>query len=318
MKLIDINQIKDSYQRSQSFIKFQEQVKELMEFLGSFSYLYNDVGHTRMFHFPNKHFLFNTELIDSAYKTLNSIALCCSIGSFGDANTLTRKYLDDLLLFLFTLNVINSKKYFKENPGGVETLGVFDYKEFEKLINEALNTMNDPLVDQDEILVAAWFENRIDELSKKTIRGFSFEHFLDSLRQNTTINEVITKHHLEDAWVRIRKQLNNFTHNNGYHYTISNSILSTDPSSERHLKDLFSNLDFITSFFLIILILVDSTLISSTDYMDHLECDMEPPQDSQYLVAPFINDFIDRNVNALNPDLKAFLIDNDQYGMKIA
>lgn len=63
--------------------------------------------------------------------------------------------------------------------------------------------------------------------------------------------------------------------------------------------------------------MVDSTLISSTDYINHLDCNLEPPEDSQYFIASFIQDFIDSKVSKLHPELKQYLKDNNINGMKI-
>jgi hypothetical protein len=41
----------------------------------------------------------------------------------------------------------------------------------------------------------------------------------------------------------------------------------------------------------------------------------EPPEDSQYWVAPFIKEYIDDNITKLNPELKSFLRSNNKYGM---
>jgi hypothetical protein len=63
--------------------------------------------------------------------------------------------------------------------------------------------------------------------------------------------------------------------------------------------------------------MIESSLISSTDYIDHLDCNMEPPKDSQYFVASFVQDFIDKKVATLHPELKQYLKDNNINGMKI-
>ncbi|MDP3443705.1 MAG: hypothetical protein Q8T08_12670 [Ignavibacteria bacterium] len=63
--------------------------------------------------------------------------------------------------------------------------------------------------------------------------------------------------------------------------------------------------------------MVDSSLISSTDYIDHLDCNLEPPEDSQYSIAGFIQDYIDIKIHKLHPELKQYLIDNNINGIRI-
>jgi hypothetical protein len=51
--------------------------------------------------------------------------------------------------------------------------------------------------------------------------------------------------------------------------------------------------------------------------IDYLDFDMQPPEDCQYQIAPFIQDYIDNKVVKIHPELKQFLKDNNNYGMKI-
>ncbi|RYE13482.1 MAG: hypothetical protein EOP45_21110 [Sphingobacteriaceae bacterium] len=63
--------------------------------------------------------------------------------------------------------------------------------------------------------------------------------------------------------------------------------------------------------------MVESSLISSTDIVDYLECDIEPPENCQYQIAPFIQEYIDKKVVKLHPELKSYLNNNNSHGMKI-
>ncbi len=63
--------------------------------------------------------------------------------------------------------------------------------------------------------------------------------------------------------------------------------------------------------------MVDPSLIMSTDYIDYLDSNLEPPKDSQYNIAKFVQDFIDLKISKLHPELKNYLKDYNIYGMKI-
>jgi hypothetical protein len=63
--------------------------------------------------------------------------------------------------------------------------------------------------------------------------------------------------------------------------------------------------------------MVESSLVSATDYIDHLDCNMEPPEESEYFVASFVQDFIDKKVSMIHPELKQYLKDSNSHGMKI-
>ena len=81
--------------------------------------------------------------------------------------------------------------------------------------------------------------------------------------------------------------------------------------------EVISRLDFITAFFVVLLILIEPQMIQSIDYIDYMDCDLIPPENSQYIVAPGIQEFIEEYINQINPELKVFLRNNNKYGMLI-
>jgi len=62
--------------------------------------------------------------------------------------------------------------------------------------------------------------------------------------------------------------------------------------------------------FLFLLILCSPLSIMSTDYIDYLECGQTPPNDSQYWVAPFIEQFISEHSNLIDENCYKYLIEN--------
>ena len=136
------------------------------------------------------------------------------------------------------------------------------------------------------------------------------------LKQNQSIVQILNKYNLTEYWETLRKRLNDYVHNNGINFSSQNNIKANDKYLERHLKNINIRTSYISSFFIVTLLMIDSSLISSTDYIDHLDCGLEPPEDSQYFVAPFMQDFIDTKIAKLNPELKQYLKDNNIHGMK--
>ncbi len=61
-------------------------------------------------------------------KHFRNIKLCCSIGSFSDANTLIRKLRDDLIQYAYILSIINLRKAFIEDD--LKNLKVDNPEEF--------------------------------------------------------------------------------------------------------------------------------------------------------------------------------------------
>lgn len=54
---------------------------------------------------------------------------------------------------------------------------------------------------------------------------------------------------------------------------------------------------------------VNDHYMMSSDYVDALECGMQPEADSQYWVAPFIQDIFDTVVTPFRPDIVSVIRD---------
>jgi len=273
------------------------------------------IGHNRRIisFITNKgiHYL-DTSLIDSAANTLKSIKLCCSIRSFADANTLIRKLRDDLMLYVFILDVINHRMPFIEED--VSNLNADDPESF---ASSFLNLRFNNTLTEDEQLVAAWFSNTVAELPTVFRRRLSFEHYMQRLKRNENINQIITKYNLQHYWESLRRQLNNYVHNNGKQLTCQNFTSAGTKHAEKLLQEINIRTCYISSFFLVSIFMVESALLASTDMVNYIDFDTEPPLDCQYWLAPFVQEFIDSKVAHLHPELKDYLRDNNSHGMKI-
>jgi len=294
------------------FKSFSVEIEYLMEFLHSLTELISYNGRIISF-FSNKEFyILNTSLLESSVQTLKSIKLCCSIGSFSDANTLIRKLRDDLVQYVYILNITNLRKPFLE-----EGINAFNTDNQEEFVNSFLNLQFNNTLTMDEEAVTAWFKNTVSDL-KGPIKGkLEFKNYMEVLKQNDNITQILTEYNLQNYWETLRKELNNYTHSNGSYYSSQNFISAKDKHLDSHLKNIHLRATYVSSVFLILLLMIQSSLISSTDYIDHIDCDMEPPEGSQYFVASFVQDFINRKVAKIHPELKQYLRDNNIHGMKI-
>lgn len=266
----------------------------------------------------NTHIL-RTEHLDSAVKTLNSIKYCCMFGSFSDANILVRKYRDDLMLLLFILGVLENRKYVSEEQVKDIIGDQINEDRFVHLIEIAMKNAvhSNGKTDQDKC-IDAWFNNTVRDLPSRLRMYLSFEKYMAFFRNNSSVNEVIVTYKLETNWKIIQDRLNDYTHNNGRIYTQHNLVLYQNRNLIKSCCDeVISKLDFITAFFVVILILIKPEMIQSTDYIDYVECGLIPPENTQYIIAPGIQEFIDEYINKINPQLKVFLRNNNKYGMLI-
>lgn len=294
------------------FKTFAEEIDYLIVFFKRFSELISYNGRIISFFTDKEIFYLNCYLIDSSAQTLRSIKLCCSIGSFSDANTLIRKLRDDLFLYVYILTIINMRKPFIED--GLDNWEIDNSSDFINFFNNF--KINSNLTD-DEKAVSAWFANTVSDLPRPLKRKLEFENYMKILKENSNIVQILEKYNLQKYWEILRRRLNDYVHNNGVKFSAQNSIRKHDTNLEIHFKNINIRTSYISSFFIIVLLMVDSSLISSTDYIEHLDCNLEPPEGCQYNIASFIQDYIDIKINKLHPELKQFLIDNNNYRMRI-
>ena len=296
---------------TEEFRTFTNEIDYLIDFMKSFSELLFLNGRIISFISNKNSYFLNTNLIDSSTQTLQSIKQCCSIGSFSDANTLIRKLRDDLIQYVYILNIIKLRRPFIEDD--LEKVKTDNPENFaDSLLNVRLNNN----LTDDEKAISAWFSNTILDLPRHIKRKLEFENYMKVLKQNQDITQILKEYKLGEYWENLRKRLNDYVHNNGAKFSTFNLITVND-KLDIHLKNVTIRTSYISSFFIVLLLMIDSSLISSTDYLDYLECDIEPPNDSQYFIASFIQVFIDTKISKLHPELKQFLKDNNNYGMKI-
>ena len=314
----DLVQIKEFITRSEYFNNFSIKLEKLMEFLNFLSVLIISRGKIITCISGTKVHIFKTELLDSSVKTLNSIKYCCMSGSFSDANVLVRKYRDDLILFLYIIDVLNNRRYLEKEQISEIVVDEIDADKLIKLIELMYNiAVNGCTKNDDDKIVDAWFDCEIHNLSAKQRGKLSFGNYMKYLKSTKAIDEVIKNYSLELNWGKIQRKLNDYTHNNGRTYTQHNLMTICLTDIGICFNQIISSLNFITAFFMVLLILIDPILIGSTDYIDCLDLGLTPAEDSQYLIAPFVQEFIDEYINKINPDLKTFLKHHTKYGMLI-
>lgn len=297
---------------TEEFKVFEGEIDYLIDFFESFENLISYNGRLIPFFTDSKPFFLNAHLIGSSAQTLKSIKLCCSIGSFSDANTLIRKLRDDLIQHVYILSIIRSRKPFIE-----EDLENIEFGNSEEFVESISNIRLNKTITDDEKAVSAWFSNEVSGLKRPIKKKLEFANYMETLEKNPNISQILQGYDLQEYWERLRRKLNDYVHNNGVTFASQNMIRHNSRDLDIHLKNVNIRTSYISTVFFVSLLMIDSSLISSTDYIDYLECDLTPPEDSQYFIASFIQDFIDKKVSGLHPELKQYLIDNNIHGMDI-
>ena len=208
----------------------------------------------------------------SAELTMGSIISCCESACIADAYSLLRKYRDDLFFYLY-VSVYDADKAFDDKSKRIK-----DMKEN----------------------ILKWLEDGLD--------NFYINFLLKSISTSPALSDGVVKFELKQSFDNIGTRLNNYVHSKGYSYYNMSYIVYKDFRTS--LESLINDAEYITMSFLFLLILSSPLSIMSTDYIDYYECGQIPPEGCQYLVAPFVEKFINLHIKMIDDNCLAYLREN--------
>ena len=212
--------------------------------------------------------------------TAGSVISCCESGCMADAFSLLRKYRDDLFFYLF-IQVYNAS---------------------EKTENQSKNTKNM------ENSILRWIKNDLCNLNIGTV--------MKAIGQSPQVMDAAQKYNLQQYFDTINARLNNYVHSNGISFYNRNINAYPENGLKKQMQLLLKDMRFITISFLFLLTLCSPLSIMSTDYVDYLDCNMIPPEGSQYWVAPFVEEFFRNNIDLIDKNCMDYLKENTNMEFK--
>ena len=220
-------------------------------------------------------YTFSLQMVSTAFElTAGSMISCCESGCIADAYSLTRKYRDDLFFYLY----------------------IVVYDSCNKLDGKSQET------DQMEANIERWINNNLDDLHIGTV--------LQAIGQSSRVRNAVQKYNLKSYFDTLNKRLNDYVHSNGLAFYNRNVNTYQGKTLQKQLQSLMTDMRSITITFLFLLTLCAPLSIMSTDYVDCLDCNMTPPDGSQYWVAPFVTAFFKRNIDLIDESCMKCLHDN--------
>ena len=235
-------------------------------------------------------YMLSGETMMSICKTLETIDFCCHRDAYSDAYTLLRKYRDDLMQYLFVLNVIQNKHGLTDEEAEEFTINSESMMKMIEL-DVSILVSGERKTDA-ELAMEKWIYNVLEssENNKDRKQFFDASKYKSYLVSNNEKVKYIFDNFLVDKWLREDRKLNNYVHVNGIRFVMDNYIYQN--KKEDKDKELIETLQNITDIFLSLLSVIDSIKFHSSDYLDALEMDMEPQEGSQYWVCPIIVEYM--------------------------
>jgi len=144
---------------------------------------------------------------------------------------------------------------------------------------------------------------KIDNWLKGTEQLPEFRVMSNYIRSSGKLKIINDLLYQDDRYKKLRSTCNDHTHYNFYHNVLYNDNKIHLPGRVKMLDIFALNvLDVFMLHFAYIFTLNDPYM-SSTDYVDALECDMQPEEDSQYWVANYIQETFDKIIKPHRPDI---------------
>jgi hypothetical protein len=114
------------------------------------------------------------------------------------------------------------------------------------------------------------------------------------------INDLLSK---DDRYKHIRDRCNDHTHYNFFYYVMLNDNEIYLKDRDKNLEQIAEDMQDIFILHLGYLFIMNDHYMMSSDHLDALECNMEPEKNSQYWVAPFIQEIFDQVVTPRRGDI---------------
>ena len=246
-------------------------LREIETFLERFGFL--TFGRDFVFGSPEQKIMFFSlnNVMTSLELTIGSVITCCESACIADANTLLRKYRDDLFFYLYVSVYSSHYKYSEEGK---------------------------PMADQ----IMRWLNNDLSD--------FRISEVLKAIGTVPQLRDAVLKYNLKESFQKIGDALNNYVHSNGYAYYNRNANAYKESELSVELRKLGDKARYITVVFLFLLIFCSPLSVMSEDYIDFLDVNEIPPKNSQYWVAPFVEHFVKENISLIDANCLDYLRKN--------
>ena len=210
------------------------------------------------------------QILQSAAQTIQSMIACAEYGNIADVHILLRKLRDDLFFYLYVIVACRN--------------------------NDILSEDN---LSKQETYINAWIKNRLSRLNISEV--------IEDITRSAECAELVEKFRLKDELKQIGYTLNNYTHGNGNLYYNRLYTHYKDDEIRNISTELIYMLNYILIAFVFLLVLLSPGCIMAPDYLDVLDFSMMPEENSQYWVAPFVSEFVEKHKDLLGATALEYL-----------
>lgn len=150
--------------------------------------------------------------------------------------------------------------------------------------------------------IARWLKN--------DLLDFQIGQVLKAVATAPQLKDTAVWYRRKDSFQEISVHLNNYVHGNGQAYYNRNVNAYRESELAVGLRKLGNYARYMTVTFLLLLIFCSPVSVMSEDYIDYLDFNSTPSENSQYWVAPFVEHFVKENISLIDAKCLDYLREN--------
>lgn len=184
------------------------------------------------------------------------------------------------------------------------------YALLRKYFDSAIINIYSNLYLEDHSSIENFIVDKINNWIKGKEQLPTYQAMLDYINKSEKVLDINHLLSSNDRYKKIRDRCNNHTHYNYFYNMLLNDNEIYLSNRLKELNILSVDIKDIFILHLAYLFYFKDHYMTSSDYIDALECGVEPEVDSQYWVAPFIQKIFDDVVSKDRPDIYNIIKEN--------
>lgn len=177
------------------------------------------------------------------------------------------------------------------------------YALLRKYFDSAIINIYSNLYLEDHASIENFIVDKINNWLKGIEQLPTYGVMLDYIFKSEKVSSINQLFNQNDRYKKIRDRCNDHTHFNFFYNMLLNDNEIYLENRVKVLNVFSVDIKDILILHLAYLFYFKDHYMSSSDYMDALECGLEPELDSQYWVAPFIQSFFNEIITKKRPDI---------------
>ncbi len=156
---------------------------------------------------------------------------------------------------------------------------------------------------EDHFSIDNFVVKQIDSWMQGKVRLPKFRIMSEYICKSPTVAPITDLLFADDRYKRLRDRCNDHTHYNFYRNVLLNDKEILLEGRRQALGEFSNDLRDVLILHVSYMFFANGHYMMSSDHVDCLECGMTPEPDSEYWVAPFVQDIFDQTVKKARPDI---------------